>query len=49
MKNTDLFLPYYIFLMINMHCTLILILDYIEKQFSAISDIGVKENFALTL
>lgn len=35
--------------MTNVHCTLILILDYIEKQLSAISDFGVKENFALTL
>lgn len=35
--------------MINVHCTLILILDYIEKQFNAISDFEVRENFALTL
>lgn len=35
--------------MINVHCTLILILDYIEKQFSAISDFGVRENFPLIL
>lgn len=37
------------FLIMNVYYTLILTLDFVEQSFSSTSDIGIKQNFALTL
>ena len=41
--HKEYFLLWYIFLIISLYCTLTLTSDYIEKWFSAISDIVAKD------